>query len=97
MCPCPPLPPRRALPLVLPEILGQVTRSLMSLEAYVPYTVVQHIRAGRDPHQLPPARVDVIMMACDIVCFTSLSEGCPLSEVCGGAAEHTSQVGLIPR
>eukprot|EP00668_Euglena_longa_P006766 GGOE01008085.1.p1 GENE.GGOE01008085.1~~GGOE01008085.1.p1 ORF type:complete len:827 (-),score=217.49 GGOE01008085.1:1135-3615(-) len=66
---------------VLPEILGQVTRSLISLEAYVPYTVVQHIRAGRDPHQLPPVRVDVIMMACDVVCFTSLSEGCPLSEV----------------
>ncbi len=50
--------------------------------AYVPYTVVQHIRAGRDPHHLPPARVEVNMMAADIVCFTSLSEGCPLTEVC---------------
>jgi class 3 adenylate cyclase len=66
---------------VLPEVLGQLLRSLKSLEAYVPYAVVQHVRAGSDPHAMPPARVDINMVAADIVCFTSLSEGSPLTEV----------------
>lgn len=37
--------------------------------------------AGQLPRFSPPTRVPVVMMASDIVCFTSLSEGTPLTEV----------------
>eukprot|EP00668_Euglena_longa_P024981 GGOE01031194.1.p1 GENE.GGOE01031194.1~~GGOE01031194.1.p1 ORF type:complete len:818 (+),score=184.24 GGOE01031194.1:36-2456(+) len=69
-----------ALP-ILPELLGQMARSFSCLETYLPRAVVRHIRAGKRPSRMPPILVTVVMMATDIVSFTPLSEGCPLTEV----------------
>jgi adenylate cyclase len=66
---------------MLAELLGQLARSMSCLETYVPHTVVRHILAGRESRMFAPVRVSVVMMASDIVCFTSLSEGCLLTEV----------------
>eukprot|EP00667_Euglena_gracilis_P002935 EG_transcript_2945 len=70
----------RALP-ILPEVLGQLSRSFCCLETYVPDVLVRMVMAGQLPRFSPPTRVPVVMMASDIVCFTSLSEGTPLTEV----------------
>eukprot|EP00667_Euglena_gracilis_P001220 EG_transcript_1219 len=69
-----------ALP-ILPELLGQMARSFSCLETYVPHAVVRHIMAEKQPTRMPPILVTVVMMATDIVSFTPLSEGCPLTEV----------------
>eukprot|EP00667_Euglena_gracilis_P016878 EG_transcript_17712 len=66
---------------ILPQLLGHMARSFSCLETYVPHAVVRHIRAGRQPARMPPILVTVVMMATDIVSFTPLSEGCPLTEV----------------
>ena len=66
---------------ILSEILAQLARLFGSLETYVPSVVVRHIMAGRDPNCLLPTRVCIVMMATDIVCFTRLSEGAPVTEV----------------
>lgn len=37
--------------------------------------------AGLEPRDLSPTRVPVVMLASDIVGFTLVTEGCPLTEV----------------
>eukprot|EP00667_Euglena_gracilis_P003250 EG_transcript_3256 len=69
-----------ALP-ILPELLSHMARSFSCLETYVPHAVVRHIMAEKQPMRMPPILVTVVMMATDIVSFTPLSEGCPLTEV----------------
>jgi len=66
---------------MLADLLGQLARSMSCVETYVPNAVVRHLLSGRESRMFAPVRVSVVMMASDIVCFTSLSEGCLLTEV----------------
>eukprot|EP00667_Euglena_gracilis_P001491 EG_transcript_1491 len=68
------------LPL-LPELLDLLLRAFQCLETYVPSAMAYHIVTGREPRDLSPTRVSVVMMAADIVSFTLLTEGAPLTEV----------------
>nr|BAD20733.1 putative alpha subunit of photoactivated adenylyl cyclase [Euglena stellata] len=65
----------------LQDVLSQLARSFISLETYVPSTIVRFLTAGNNPRNLQPVSVDVVMLATDICSFTPLSERCSLTEV----------------
>nr|P84739.2 RecName: Full=Photoactivated adenylate cyclase subunit alpha-like protein ST- [Euglena gracilis]CAJ57396.1 photoactivated adenylate cyclase-like protein, alpha subunit [Euglena gracilis] len=65
----------------LQDVLSQLAKSFISLETYVPSTVVRYLTAGNNPRNLQPVSVEVVMLATDICSFTPLSEKCSLTEV----------------
>nr|P84738.2 RecName: Full=Photoactivated adenylate cyclase subunit alpha-like protein 1224-5/1F [Euglena gracilis]CAJ57395.1 photoactivated adenylate cyclase-like protein, alpha subunit [Euglena gracilis] len=65
----------------LHDVLSQLAKSFISLETYVPSTVVRHLAAGNNPRNLQPVSVEVVMLATAISSFTPLSEKCSLTEV----------------
>jgi len=65
----------------LQYVLSQLAKSFISLETYVPSTVVRYLTAGNNPRSLQPVSVEVVMLATDICSFTPLSERCSLTEV----------------
>nr|BAD20730.1 putative alpha subunit of photoactivated adenylyl cyclase [Colacium sideropus] len=65
----------------LQDVLSQLAKSFISLETYVPSTVVRYLTAGNNPRSLQPVSVEVVMLATDICSFTPLSENCSLTEV----------------
>lgn len=62
----------------LQDVLSQLAKSFISLETYVPSTVVRYLTAGNNPRNLQPVSVEVVMLATDICSFTPLSEKCSL-------------------
>eukprot|EP00668_Euglena_longa_P002763 GGOE01003226.1.p1 GENE.GGOE01003226.1~~GGOE01003226.1.p1 ORF type:complete len:933 (-),score=213.85 GGOE01003226.1:60-2642(-) len=60
------------------DIMAQLARSFVSLETYVPATVVRQLRAGADLRTIKPWSQDVVMLASDLCSFTTMSEAAPL-------------------
>nr|BAD20736.1 putative alpha subunit of photoactivated adenylyl cyclase [Eutreptia viridis] len=65
----------------LQDVLSQLAKSFISLETYVPSTVVRYLTAGNNPRSLQAISTGVVMFATDICSFTPLSEKCSLTEV----------------
>ena len=65
----------------LQDVLSQLAKSFISLETYVPSTVVRWLTAGNNPRGLHAVSTEVVMFATDICSFTPLSENCSLVEV----------------
>ena len=79
---CPPLR-RCCTPCLCPaqDVLSQLAKSFISLETYVPSSVVRYLTAGNNPRNLQAVSTGVVMLATDICSFTPLSEKCSLTEV----------------
>nr|BAD20734.1 putative alpha subunit of photoactivated adenylyl cyclase [Euglena quartana] len=65
----------------LQDVLSQLAKSFISLETYVPSTIVRYLTSGNNPRNLQPVSLEVVMLATDICSFTPLSEHCSLTEI----------------